>query len=907
MQFIRLLSTIVACLLMACIAWPIGGNFPHTRTVALAVVAFLCGFATVWQFFQKSEQRFPTTWLILVLGVGYSLLQLAPLNADGDSISINPAATRERICELILGIGLYFAAGSLFYRSRTIIAVFTTAIVTGVAIVIFGIGQKLNWNGLILGAYELSHGGTVFGPFVNRNNAGGFLNACFSAAVFFVAWQLLRWRQTNIQPEYFSWQGSNKRYRALRQFYGNVMAFFAYLQVRQLYAWAALSTIFAGVLVSLSRGAMAAIFASLAMAIAMVSLTYRGFIFMSFIVVTLAMAFAMWTDQSEALTKRVESVSELSQAAYPRLTHWQETWPYIADHIVWGSGQGTYRFMNLVYQKSITDVWFVHAENIFIETIAEMGMIGFLLLLAVLGACLCASYALSRCANPFDSAVGITGVTCLTGQTVASFFDFGLYQPANATVVAILMGTVVGRAAYVFRDIDNPTTSVIQTKFVNNETKISRRWQMGKVLRITILVGLLPLCAWAIHESRGVEYLRMGKRQLQRFENTSGHSVELLEKAGNNIDHALQIRPDDAEAYFQKAEYFVARYRYETAKELDGGPSDGAEPDGAEISVRPTDTKLEDGNSHETVDKDANQSGSDAFGEELSTEPANSAEQAIATAWYSTSLTVLHGKIAKMIQDDLGALSEFIDTPSVRDNLVPAWKYYQDAESLCGKLPKTQFRLAQLSILFEDGKESQRIRAALDRFPANSRLLYDCGLLALQSANHPLAIECWARCLARSQLYEENIIEYSRAELPMKTLFEEVLPQDPKELIRIAKQFFNLPEEIIPKMLLLFHARRVLDESEYPDEFRHFFNGELERLQGNPEVAAKEFKRAIELDPTKVSWRIEYAKCLRSIGDYNEAIRQLKICQMEPGTHARTINRLLVAVENQRRKSKTIR
>lgn len=109
--------TIFVVWLMA-IPWILGGNLPPVRTVCMAMV---CLFSVYGLLF-VGRLGTPTTIgllmkLILVSGIAYAGFQLWPI-LDGHHHSTFPAETRSRICELVLGIGMFFVASFLFSNKR---------------------------------------------------------------------------------------------------------------------------------------------------------------------------------------------------------------------------------------------------------------------------------------------------------------------------------------------------------------------------------------------------------------------------------------------------------------------------------------------------------------------------------------------------------------------------------------------------------------------------------------------------------------------------------------------------------------------------------------------------------------------------------------------------------------------
>src|SRR5262249_42689202 len=64
--------------------------------------------------------------------------------------------------------------------------------IDGAALSVFGIIQKINWNGKLYWTIPLTHGGQPFASYVNRNNATGFLNIALAATAGWLIWSLSR-------------------------------------------------------------------------------------------------------------------------------------------------------------------------------------------------------------------------------------------------------------------------------------------------------------------------------------------------------------------------------------------------------------------------------------------------------------------------------------------------------------------------------------------------------------------------------------------------------------------------------------------------------------------------------------------------------------------------------------------
>jgi len=264
--------------------------------------------------------------------------------------------------------------------------------------------------------------------------------------------------------------------------------------------------------------------------------------------------------------------------------------------------------------------------------------------------------------------------------------------------------------------------------------------------------------------------------------------------------------------------------------------------------------------------------------------------------WSSTALLALHQLFRRAERIDSNSANESRNDPDVQALLQPAWGYYQLAENLCPRLPKTQLRLAQLDIFMppstSDGpesdrlSESERIALALSRANANTQLLFDCGFLALNSGDQPEAVRLWSKCLAfpHRNTQEVAIVELCQVELPMRLFFEQVLPQDPHSLNYFMRKYFNPEERSIPMQLLAGHTEAVIREQTEPSSMEQFWLlAEVALLNQDYSIAAKNYAEVEKLDSDEVpdSFRYHYALSLFHSKQYDEAMRNVKICELE--------------------------
>lgn len=879
-SFRILVGTLFAIAVFAA-PWPIGGNWPFTRTWLLGFTLIVLVMAILDLGAKRPMARFPWVWILLALGAGYVCFQASSLSAklnasyggpkpfqqtekpDSDqvrSISIYPAATRAKLVDLLLGTGVFFASTILLRERKSIVAVLSAAAIVGAAMSFFGIVQSLSWNGKIFWKYELLHGGVPFGPFVNKNNAAGFLLATFCASLFFITQQLFTWNRKN-RPQGLvlaedHWESDNESKKSLTS---SAVEMFAELEPKQLYCSAAVAIIFAGVLATLSRGGMVALAATCVVAFAVLSRTNKWIVTLATVgLLAVGTGFIIYSEQSTDITEKLETLSNIDNAAAPRLLHWQDAWPYATEHLALGCGAGTYRYASNSFQTFFFQKTYAHAENVYLETLTEMGAGAVALLLLALFYCFYCSIKLIRRNETFDCALGVVGLTCLTGQSIASALDFGIYQPANMLVVAIILGCVVGRSA----------TDIV-SRNQNSETSGISLATIG--VKIMLLAAVVS-CAWATYESYAIESRKRAKRTLDLInEYKRPHSMftanRSFKKIKGQLEHAINVRPDDMESHFQMGEYNITRYQAEATSKL--------------LEMAKAEQKAVEAAGQEPPEIDMN------------------------SLWGMTAATATHRQL-RFAERNNPALVQRIKTDERINKYYPAaWESFSKAEEIAPYGSKTQYRLAELSAFFEPGAEKAHIDAALSRSLSNTRLMFGCGLLSLNSGDQANAVDLWSKCLANpnSRPYVRPIVEISQAELPMKLFFEKVLPQDPATLIDVARKYFYRADLMLPKRLLLVHTKRVIAESELSELDRLFYSAEACRLSDEFEPAAELYRQALELKPSQTTWRFDYAKCLHQSKQFDEAIRQLKICELEPSKIRSKIKPLLNRIRRDRDRS----
>jgi O-antigen ligase len=120
-----------------------------------------------------------------------------------------------------------------------------------------------------------------------------------------------------------------------------------------------------------------------------------------------------------------------------RLQLWRETLPLIAAYPVFGCGLGGYESAFMPHKISYPLVTDDYAHNDYLQSLAELGLVGFLIVATLIAAVLFQGIrAALRHATPDGRALATACVASIAAILLHSTVDFNLYIPANALVLA---------------------------------------------------------------------------------------------------------------------------------------------------------------------------------------------------------------------------------------------------------------------------------------------------------------------------------------------------------------------------------------------------------------------------------------------------------------------------------------
>ena len=107
----------------------------------------------------------------------------------------------------------------------------------------------------------------------------------------------------------------------------------------------------------------------------------------------------------------------------------------------------------------------------------------------------------------------------------------------------------------------------------------------------------------------------------------------------------------------------------------------------------------------------------------------------------------------------------------------------------------------------------------------------------------------------------------------------------------------------LPKKFLVVHIKRLIENSTDLGELKKklLLADAANRIEDYPTAVAN-YGDALLLAPQKVPWRYDYAFALFKTKQFDEAVRQLKVCELDPSFRKNRITWLLRRIRRDRLK-----
>ncbi len=402
---------------------------PYRLPPALAAARFALGWGLAWVAYNGLQTlRLPSAWVAWLNPQAYQLYQQAhaalqlPL-PDWLPLSVNATATLLATAQAAAGLSLFFLVLVLVHNARRLQVLALTLL--SVAAINAAYGLLVAFEGaessLRITPY-LGHS-MVSGTYVNRNHFAGLMILTLPLGL-----ALLRWH-THMLPPAAHWR--NQLANGLQFGLGAGGRIFILVLL-----------ILLGLVFSNSRGGLLA----LGLALPFLALRLRHQARMHTALPWLGglafLGLLLWLGDG-GLGARLGQQG-FSDSQRPQL--WLDTLHYSQDFWLTGSGAGTFVDVFPAYKSAgLGSALFEHAHNDYLETLAESGLIGSLLLAGFLfSACRLLFHPCRHPALGHHLALGsLTGAGALLLQGLV---DFNLRIPANAAYFYVVLGLGVAAA-----------------------------------------------------------------------------------------------------------------------------------------------------------------------------------------------------------------------------------------------------------------------------------------------------------------------------------------------------------------------------------------------------------------------------------------------------------------------------
>jgi O-antigen ligase len=401
---------VVGLMYFAALAW--GSNEDWAIGLISALGIGLLAFrlaADAW----KREVRVPRAWIYVPLLLFLAFSAFAP--------SVEKSSTTKYLLLAASYVSIV-ALVHMGFRSRVAVRLLILSIfILGIFEGLYGLVQYFGKINFIWDFSRAAGLGVASGTFINRNHYALLMNLCICSGfgvLFYVSLKVSRGRPPSLRTVLTS------------------------SELDKL-IWIFLPLIMMGLalIFSMSRMGITAMFFSVgAMMVAgQAAKRKRAF------AIALGLIVATWSVAAYAgldlVLARFMHMVERQNLYEDRLPLWQDAWKMIREHPVIGQGLGTFQWTFPAYETVGPDIPARYAHNDYLQALAEVGIIGLVLLLtALMLAYRTALINLFRSKDSLARGIGMGTLGALTAVMMQEITDFGLYIPGVAVVVAVLVG-----------------------------------------------------------------------------------------------------------------------------------------------------------------------------------------------------------------------------------------------------------------------------------------------------------------------------------------------------------------------------------------------------------------------------------------------------------------------------------
>lgn len=417
--------------------------FRSVHLLALAVL-LLIGFLQAisvpewaWNSFGRGA-RFESEVQSLASELGVEASASEMFANSGVALSISPEHTKAALSVFSSAVAVFVASALVFRTRLSATILLGVLMLNGTCFAVFGIYQALVAEEMLLPGL----GPSSFGTFVSRNSAPQFLAVAIGAAIGLFVYQH-REQKRGDQRYTVKYPSVNPAAR-LRRLMDDVSNGFGVSTALPLVALVILAT---AVLIANSRGGtIAGGLAGLACITVIITKlkgsTTNVLLFAGIIV--LVGSVLVWSELDTAIGQRLDSINE---EAYERDNARIDLWQLVLgqrESYLLGSGLGTFHFAIVPEYAGPKSVWFYHGENVYLEVMSNLGILGLLAALALV----VATFQLILKPVKKDllsKSLKIAALFPVVAISLQSLVDFSLFIPGVCIPFVVLLGALLGR------------------------------------------------------------------------------------------------------------------------------------------------------------------------------------------------------------------------------------------------------------------------------------------------------------------------------------------------------------------------------------------------------------------------------------------------------------------------------
>jgi hypothetical protein len=234
---------------------------------------------------------------------------------------------------------------------------------------------------------------------------------------------------------------------------------------------------------------------------------------------------------------------------------WSRALPLVAEFPIWGTGYGTFQYVEPLHRTDALDVDITwdHAHNDYLEMLVEGGAIGLLLALLAITLEFRFGYkACRRAEHTAGSGLALGALFAFTTLVVHSLADFGIHIPAItllATVICAHLCARGSRSRSASRERKRPEEFRSPSGTYREQPADEYCFRLGglaPLLGAAVVVALGTLVAGAGWRAFRTDRLKTAAARL-----AGTADPEHLNRRLSYLDKAARLAPDDAELQFE--------------------------------------------------------------------------------------------------------------------------------------------------------------------------------------------------------------------------------------------------------------------------------------------------------------------------------------------------------------------